>query len=73
MEEIKLEDAFGYGDIGSAVLDAITDKARKEGIQIGVPWTKAVYDYLFESSSDADLEEILGLVSDSSFHDLDTP
>lgn len=73
MEEIRLEDAFGYEDIGVAVLNAITDKARKEGVQIGVPWTKEVYDYLFETSPDSDIEEILGLVSDTSYHDLDTP
>ena len=73
MEEIKLEDAFGYDDIGIAIFNAITDKARKEGVQIGVPWTREVYDYLFETSPDADLEEILGLVSVESYHDLDTP
>ena len=73
MEEIKLEDSFGYDDIGIAIFNAITEKARKEGVQIGVTWTKEVYDYLFEVSPDADLEEILGLVSDTSYHDLDTP
>lgn len=73
MEEIKLEDSFGYDDIGIAIFNAITEKARKEGVQIGVPWTKEVYDYLFEVSPDTDLEEILGLVSDTSYHDLDTP
>ena len=50
MEEIKLEDSFGYDDIGIAIFNAITEKARKEGVQIGVPWTKEVYDYLFEVS-----------------------
>ncbi len=73
MKEIRLEDSFGYEDIGIAILEAITDKARKNGVQIGVPWTKEVYDYLFEASPDADLEEILGLVSGSSYQDLDTP
>ncbi len=72
MEEIKLEDAFGYTDIGLAIIDAITDKARKEGVQLGVPWTKEVYNYLFESAPEADVEEILGLVSDITY-DLDTP
>ncbi len=70
MKEIKLEDIFGYTDMEMAILDAITDKARKDGVQLGVPWTKEVYNYLFEASPDADLEEILGLVSDSSY-DLD--
>ena len=73
MEEIKLEDAFGYTNIEMAILEAITDKARKEGTQIGVPWTKEVYDYLFENSQDADIEEILGLVSDPAYHDQDMP
>ena len=71
MEEIKLEDAFGYTNIEMAILEAITDKARKEGTQIGVPWTKEVYDYLFEASPEADIEEILGLVPASSFGDTD--
>lgn len=62
MEEFRLDEAYGYGDMGIAVLNAITDKARKEGIQIGVPWTKEVYDYLFEATTEADFEEILGLV-----------
>ena len=73
MEEIQLEDAFGYEDIGVVILNAITDKARKEGVQIGVPWSKEVYDYLFETSQESDLEAIFGMVADSPYHDLDTP
>ena len=71
MEEISFPDAFDSGDIGMALLDAVTGAARTEGVQIGIPWTKEVYDYLFEASPEADIEEILGLVPASSFGDTD--
>ena len=71
MEEISFGDVLNSGDIGMAFLDAITGAARTEGVQIGIPWTKEVYDYLFEVSPEADIEEILGLVPASSFGDTD--
>ncbi len=71
MEEIKLDEAFGETGADNYFLNALTERARRLGIQIGVPWTKDVYNYLFESTTEADLEEILGLISDTSYNDMD--
>ncbi|MBO8435536.1 MAG: hypothetical protein IAA97_00955 [Spirochaetes bacterium] len=70
MEEIKLDEVFDGLDGQNLFLNTLTERARKIGIQIGVPWTKNVYNYLFETT-ETDLEEIFGLVSDTSYNDMD--
>ncbi len=65
MEEIVFEDAFGgeYTAMAFAVMDAIMEKSRNNGVQIGIPWSKPVYDYLFESEAGTDIEELLEILS----------
>ncbi len=71
MEEITFDEAFGQEGIAKAILASITEKARTDGIQIGIPWSKDVYDYLLEASAEADIEEILGIVAGDAYSDMD--
>ena len=66
MEEIRSDEAFGDVGVstGMAILQEIIEKARTEGVQIGVPWSKMVYEYLSEAT-------ILELASGGSYVDLD--
>ena len=43
------------------LLDQIIQKSVSNGVQIGVPWNKEVYDYLFESGENIDLSNILNM------------
>ncbi len=43
------------------LLDQIMQKSVCNGVQIGVPWNKEVYDYLFESGENIDLSDILNM------------
>lgn len=43
------------------LLDQIMQKSVSNGVQIGVPWNKEVYDYLFESGENIDLSNILNM------------
>ena len=36
-------------------LQDLTEKSMQNGVQIGVPWAKGVYEYLFEDGSVSDL------------------
>ena len=60
MEEIRF-DSFGAGlnSLGLSILQEITEKSKKNGVQIGVPWSKDVYRYIFELSPVEDIEVIL--------------
>ena len=73
MEEIRSDEAFGDVGVstGMSILQEIIEKARTEGVQIGVPWSKMVYEYLSEATTSEDLEIILELASGGSYVDLD--
>lgn len=62
MEEIKA--VFNQNNISpneKALLDMVTNKAKKDGVQVGVVWDKSVYDYLFENNkADIDLNDLFG-------------
>ena len=65
MDEISFEDIFGdeNKDMAAMILEAITEKSRNDGLQIGVPWSKPVYDYLFESEAASDIEGLMEIFS----------
>lgn len=73
MEEIRNEDAFGNIGFtsGLSLLQETMEKSITKGVQIGVPWSKAVYEYLSESTTAEDLENIFELSTISSFVDLE--
>ncbi len=73
MEEIRNEDAFGNIGFASglSLLQETMEKSITKGVQIGVPWSKAVYEYLSESTTAEDLENIFELSTISSFVDLE--
>ena len=60
MEEIRF-DSFGadLSSLGLSFLQEITEKSKQNGVQIGVPWSKDVYRYIFELSPAGDVETIL--------------
>lgn len=61
MEEIKVDLASLASQTNNlALFNYIIDKSRSEGVQIGVTWNKEVYDYLFESGININVENILG-------------
>lgn len=61
MEEIKVDLASLASQTNSlALFNYIIDKSRRDGVQIGVTWNKEVYDYLFESGININVENILG-------------
>lgn len=47
MEEIFLDSVEDLG-AGFSFLNEITEKSKSDGVQMGVPWTQSVYEYLFE-------------------------
>ncbi len=62
MEEIKVDySALNDNSRGLALFNYLFVKAQKEGIQVGITWNQAVYEYLFETESMVDLEPVLGL------------
>ena len=48
---------------GLSYLQDLTEKSMQYGVQIGVPWARGVYEYLFEDGSVADLQMILEAIS----------
>ena len=58
MEEIKIGLSPSEGS-GLDLLQQMTERSKENGVQIGVPWTKFVYNYLFEQSSQQDLDGIM--------------
>ena len=59
MEEIKaVFNSSNISDNDKALLDFVTNRAKKDGVQVGVVWDKIVYDYLFENHKvDIDYED----------------
>ena len=62
MEEIKaVFSSTNISDNDKALLDFVTNRAKKDGVQVGVVWDKIVYDYLFENNKvDIDYEDVFG-------------
>lgn len=62
MEEIKVVfNNSNISDNDKALLDFVTNKSKKDGVQVGVVWDKVVYDYLFENTKvDIDYEDVFG-------------
>ncbi len=56
---------------GLSYLQDLTEKSIENGVQIGVPWAKGVYEYLFEEGSVSDLQAILGVISGGNIVEVD--
>ena len=68
IEEIKIDDIDLGGDYGELDLFRyIIDKSKNEGPQTGVPWSKDVFNYIFESNVAFNLENL----PDCEFVDID--
>ena len=52
-------------------LQDLTERSMQNGVQIGVPWEKGVYEYLFEDGSVSDLQAILEAISGGDFIEVD--
>lgn len=59
MEEIIMDSMEELGGNGMSILQEMTEKSRLDGAQIGVPWAKNVYEYLFELPLQDELDIIL--------------
>lgn len=61
MEEIKaIFNNSSISDHDKALLDFVTNKSKKDGVQVCVVWDKIVYDYLFENKAEIDYEDLFG-------------
>lgn len=61
MEEIKaVFNSSSIDENEKALLDFVTNKSKKDGVQVGVVWDKLVYDYLFENQVEIDYEDLFG-------------
>lgn len=62
MEEIIID--FSKQTVNAAdapLLEYLVNKAKKDGVQIGVPWSGDVYNYLFENEkANVDLAPVFG-------------
>ncbi len=60
MEEIRF-DSLGadLSGLGLSILQDLTERSKQKGVQIGVPWSKDVYRYIFELTPPGEAEIIL--------------
>ena len=50
MEEILFDPSqFSISSEDLASLQEVMTRSKTEGVQVGIPWNKVVYDYMFES------------------------
>ena len=59
------------GNIGLSYLQDLTERSIQNGVQIGVPWAKDVYEYLFEQGNAVDLQAILETAAGGQVIDMD--
>ncbi len=72
MDERNYEPSeIDLGSVGLSYLQELTEKSKEFGVQIGVPWAKDVYEYLFEQGNAVDLQAILETASGGHIIDLD--
>lgn len=60
MDEIKA-DISDYSPTDIVLLQNIINRSLNNGAQIGISWTKDVYDYIFESNCNLDLSSLLNV------------
>lgn len=60
MDEIKA-DISDYSPADIVLLQNIINRSLSNGAQIGISWTKDVYDYIFESDCNFDLSALLNM------------
>ena len=58
MEEIKLGIPLNETSIGLGLFQELMERSKEAGVQVGVPWTGAVYRYLFEEGTQTQVDEI---------------
>ena len=61
VEEIKIDFSNPANQgMDLALFRYIMDRAKSDGPQMGIPWNKEVYNYIFESEIALKLESLLG-------------
>ena len=61
MEEIIIDPSqVSINQEALASLEELISRSRKEGPQIGIPWNKKVYEYMFENEVFVDPSLLLG-------------
>ena len=61
MEEILFDPLqFSISSVDLGALQVVIKHSKTEGVQVGIPWNKVVYDYMFESGVFMDPSILLG-------------